>query len=577
MYKIARSLAGLFIFSLIETATAGGIYILKESVTFTSNKNIFEPEAPVQITFRANDYVYGSNEYAYLSIAVVPVTEKVNVIKPPPTDRWLVYGSLMSRPKQSRDLANAASEYIFEFKAPKLVGKYKVIVNGVPLFRKKPFNTEGDLKRLFQPNKTDRSELVKFGSIYRAGFQTIADFSVSTTLIAEDETPPVYLRMDGEVPSSSSTPGGIRGKPLNFSWRVGNEFKRDKDKVLFRYQIAPDDNDLWGAWSSAREVNYFFLTKGVKQFKVQAKYSDGYIVLESAPASFQFTLEKDLIARPTKETLTKAPIGVIPVLQRQIAFNEVYANSRALLVGIWEFEDSGNFAQFDGTKIEADLSAMEAALRANGFGVSKLIKGRVKREEIAEALTKLINDSGENDRIFIYFSTHGFADPLLPADGYLATTDCRLREPSSRCLRLNDLETHAERALIGKKVRQLLFAVDSCFSGLGIVRKTAGVPDLTRIAVPQGAFMLTAGMANQVAQIDPNLKMSTFTHFLAEGLRGKADILGNNGVITLTELFLYVQYEVAKQTNSGQIPMLGRIKGDGEMLFEPRRQTAGAQ
>jgi hypothetical protein len=41
------------------------------------------------------------------------------------------------------------------------------------------------------------------------------------------------------------------------------------------------------------------------------------------------------------------------------------------------------------------------------------------------------------------------------------------------------------------------------------------------------------------------------------------------GVITLSELLLYVQYEVARQTNSAQIPMMGRIMGDGEMLFRP--------
>jgi hypothetical protein len=63
--------------------------------------------------------------------------------------------------------------------------------------------------------------------------------------------------------------------------------------------------------------------------------------------------------------------------------------------------------------------------------------------------------------------------------------------------------------------------------------------------------------------------MSTFTYFLSEGLTGKAQILGNNGVITLTELSLYVQYEVARHTNSQQIPMLGRMRGDGEMLFAP--------
>jgi len=267
-------------------------------------------------------------------------------------------------------------------------------------------------------------------------------------------------------------------------------------------------------------------------------------------------------------------VGLTGPLQPHIEFAEVYAKSRALLVGIWQFDDSASFTQFAGAKIASDLAAMESALRVNGFDVALLNRGKVKREETADALTKLVDQSGENDRLLVYFSTHGFADPLLPSDGYLATTDCRLQAASARCFRLNDLETHANRVLTGEKVHQVLFAVDSCFSGLGIVRKSAGAPNLARLAVPQGAFMLTAGMANQLAQIDSQLGMSTFTHFLAEGLRGKADIVGNNGVITLTELFLYVQYEVAKKTDSGQIPMLGRIKGDGEMLFSPSA-TAG--
>jgi hypothetical protein len=355
---------------------------------------------------------------------------------------------------------------------------------------------------------------------------------------------------------------------LNFSWRVGDEFKRDKKKVVFRYQISPADAD-WGAWSTATEVNYFFLPKGVNQFRIQAKFVDGSTVLESGIASFQFTLDKDLVAKPSKETLSKAPYGVVPALQPKIAFNEVYAKSRALLIGIWEFEDARNFPQFDGRKIGQDLVAMKAALELNGFEVTVLDSGRVMREQIAAELTNLVERSGTNDRLFVYFSTHGFADHLLPADGYLATTDCRRDAPSYRCMRLNDLETHADRALNGKKVRQVLFAVDSCFAGLGIVRKSSSAPDLTQLAVPQGAFMLTAGMAHQLAQIDRQLGMSTFTHFLAEGLKGRAEILGNNGVITLTELFLYVQYEVARQTDSQQIPMLGRMKGAGEMLFAP--------
>ncbi len=78
--------------------------------------------------------------------------------------------------------------------------------------------------------------------------------------------------------------------------------------------------------------------------------------------------------------------------------------------------------------------------------------------------------------------------------------------------------------------------------------------------------MMTAGMAEQEAQMDHEIKMSTFTYFLARGLSGYGDYTGD-GVTTLTELLLYVQYEVARRTDAAQIPMLGRVTGSGEMVF----------
>jgi uncharacterized caspase-like protein len=192
------------------------------------------------------------------------------------------------------------------------------------------------------------------------------------------------------------------------------------------------------------------------------------------------------------------------------------------------------------------------------------------------AMDAFVDSAKENDRLFIYFSTHGFADKNSQADGYIATSDCHYNSPSARCIRLADIGHQAKRALEGKKVRQVLIAVDSCFSGLGVISKAAGVPDFSRLAVAPGAYMLTAGMADQLAQIDPDLKMSTFTHFLAKGLQGDANLFDKNGIISLTELFLYTQYNVARQTDSKQIPMLGRLAGDGEMLFRPAAKPGSA-
>lgn len=217
---------------------------------------------------------------------------------------------------------------------------------------------------------------------------------------------------------------------------------------------------------------------------------------------------------------------------------------------------------------------MKRALSRNGFEVTVLKSARVTREDIATALEKLFEASGRDDRLLVYFSTHGFADSGNAAEGYLATSDCRMRSPTARCFRLGDLETHSNREINGENVKQVLFAVDSCFSGLGIARKSASssMVDLSRLAGAQGVFMLTAGMADQFAQIDPRLGMSTFTYYLAEGLNGSADLVGNGGLITLTQLYVYVQYKVAAATRAKQIPMMGLMRGSGEMLFRPARQ-----
>jgi hypothetical protein len=364
----------------------------------------------------------------------------------------------------------------------------------------------------------------------------------------------------------------VQDKPIVLSWYVGNEFKRDKSRVLYRYKMEPEDEN-WGAWTEATSIGYSFLHRGVHRFVVQAKYTEASQLMESIPATFQFTLPKEHVSKPTADTLTKGVTGIGATPAAQIAFSELYAKSRALLIGTWKFDDVAKFPQFDENKIATDVSTLKAALERNGFEVTTLVQERVRREDISAAISKLVRDAGRDDRLLVYFSTHGFPDPLLPSKGFLATADCTADDPRGRCFALDELTEHAQRAIEGKRVRQVLYAVDSCFSGLGVAQKSVAVTtNLNQLAMPQGVFMLTAGMANQLAQIDPQLGMSTFTYYLADGLNGKADILGNNGLITLSELFVYVQYKVAERTQSRQIPMLGRIRGDGEMLFMPTKE-----
>jgi len=560
-----KAIAGVALAATAICAAAGGLVVRKDSIRFESGTSRVEPRAKVSISFLVNEFVYGSNEYAYLSWAVVPADAPLKAT-PAQMEQWEVYGVLRGTPQKDIGLEESSAPYVLYFAAPELAGKYKVVISGIPIFRKSPLKTGAGYKQSFIPHSADRRELAKAFFDQPGANIEVARFEVTDKPIAVDNALSVYLRLNGKIPTHVETSGGVGEKPMVFSWAVGNEFKGDRKKLLYRYRLQPDNKE-WGAWGHYQDAHYSYIAKGVKQFQVQARY-DTAAPFDSTPATAQFYLPDDYISKATRQVLTKAPIGTPLPDADAISFGSLYPKSRALLVGIWQFDDK-TLPAFGPEKIARDISTMKAALMRHGFEVEILSKERVTRDDIAAALSNLVSKAGRDDRLFVYFSTHGFPDPGNPSEGYLATSDCDVKNPVVRCVRLNELQSHADRGLDGKFVRQILFAVDSCFAGLGIIRKgPVDLENLSQLAVPQGSFMLTAGMANQLAQIDAARGMSVFTHHLAKGLEGSADLLGNSGLITLSELFVYVQYNVAKDTNAKQIPMLGRMRGDGEMLFQ---------
>jgi hypothetical protein len=550
-------------------AVAGAVANLTQ-IEFEGNQRTFAPGAQGTVRFMASDYAFGGGQFAYLAVAITPLNAPIRNPSPQDTSNWDVYGILMRTPEMLR-FVEAARPYEVTFTVPSTPGTYRVVWGQVPAFYSSPIAPDAQVKTAFRAQGQERKLLIENLLAYRGAIKEMASIRVTTAPVKMPEVIPLYLRVNDEVPAYAKFVGGVQDKPMVLNWYVGDEFRRDKSKVLFRYRMEPEDDD-WGAWTSAKSVGYSFLHRGVHRFVVQAKYSEAGQSMESIPATFQFTLPKEHVSKPTAETLTKGISGVGVAGAAPIAFSELYAKSRALLIGMWKFDDAARFPQFDEQKIGTDVATLKAALTRNGFEVTTLVQDRVRREDISAAISRLVNSAGRDDRLLVYFSTHGFPDPLLPSKGFLATADCTADDPRGRCFALDELAEHAQRALDGKRVRQVLYAVDSCFSGLGVAQKSVAVTtNLNQLAMPQGVFMLTAGMANQLAQIDPQLGMSTFTYYLAEGLNGNADILGNNGLITLSELFVYVQYKVAERTQSKQIPMLGRIRGDGEMLFMPTR------
>ncbi|VVQ23663.1 caspase family protein [Pseudomonas fluorescens] len=585
----------IFLFIQVNShfALAGNIEIERNSVRFfNENRDIWsygQTQKPtivnsshvgtINIEFHANDYVYGSEEYAYALLVFLPKVEikqgriSLNEL-PSGTD---IYAVQMSSPNDLKTLDEAAAPYSIKIPKPDEQGTYRLYLSGIPIFLKNALDGDPGHKVAF---KIDSKKINNMQHIERLESISTIQIDNASNVSAEVNPLRLYLKVNGQYPSKVKVASGLNQKPLVFSWSlyVDKELQNSspqkpnkKEKVpeenaLFRYRLIPDEE--WSSWTEMNEVTYAFILRGAHQFQVQAKRRAG-TQMTSPTSQYQFNLENEYISKKPPVVSTKSPVGVPELIKSPVAFKELYPESKALLIGIAQFDDKMNFAQLESEKIQADITRMQDALEINGFTVTTLNGARVTRDEIIENLSNIFGSAGQNDRIFVYFSSHGFADPMDASQGYIATTDCDMNKPKLHCLSLGELKGYSDTALSGRQVRQVLFAVDSCFSGLGVVSKSAGVPDLTRLAEPQGAYMITAGMANQKAQIDPGLKMSTFTYYLAEGLTGKADILNNMGLITLGQLYVYVQYKVAEQTSAKQIPMMGRLSGEGEMLFLP--------
>ena len=568
------------LFLLSTSALAGGTVVLDDTVLVNGGRNnaIVSLNAPIKVSFRANDYGYGSSEYKYLLIAVYKANSTDRHVTEADIKKSRIFCVLMNAP--SRDGSrNGGSHgvntdyrgmpsYNLDFSVPDIPGDYRIVYGAIPQFTYTPLKDEVALYSSFEVDGVNRGRLLASKNYW----EKLAEFKVSSVDIPTDALN-VYLRVNDKLPTAVKIDNGISRNPLNISWFVGENFPLDKSKVKFRYQMWPDDKG-WSEWADEKGVSYFFLPKGTHEIWVESTYDEGETHIQSGTAKFGFVLKDNFVAKPmTKGGEAKPFTGGMAREQLNKPFKDVYRKSLALIVGVWSFDDKTHFQTFGQKRISKDVATLKSALELNGFDVTTLIKERVTRDEIMDALEKIVERAAKDDRIFIYFSSHGFPDKKFPTDAYIATSDCSMDAPSVKCLRIADVEHQANRLLEapGAEVKQVLIAVDSCFSGLGVITKSANSPNLSQLASHQGAFMLTAGMADQLAEIDPELDMSTFTYFLSEGLSGKADILkSSDGVITLTELLLYVQSSVAEQTNSRQIPMLGRFKGDGEMLFQPK-------
>jgi len=204
--------------------------------------------------------------------------------------------------------------------------------------------------------------------------------------------------------------------------------------------------------------------------------------------------------------------------------------------------------------------------------VTLLIGQKASLTNIRSSLgTKLKNKAGKEDMVIIYFAGHGATErDVMSPDGdglekYLLPYNADLKDLYSSALPMREISHIFHRI----RSERIIFIADSCYSGASGGRTVsfsevrANISDafLDRIIGGKGTIILTASGANEVSVENEEFRHGVFTHYLLEGLKGKADT-DKDSLITVDEIYKYVSDRVPKATGQEQHPVKkGSVEG----------------
>ena len=187
--------------------------------------------------------------------------------------------------------------------------------------------------------------------------------------------------------------------------------------------------------------------------------------------------------------------------------------------------------------------------------------------KVGEAVDYFLSNRKPDDLVLLYFSGHGIRDEYGAL--YLAvknTSRARLRSTAIK-------SDFIREAMDQSRSRRQVLILDCCNSGAFTqgTKAATGVSLGTASAFEAGygRIILTASDSTQYAwegdKVIGETDNSLFTHFLVEGLEGRADLNGD-GQITVDELYEYA-YEKVKLATPKQTPSKFSSKQQGEIIL----------
>jgi len=558
---LLRAISGFLLGLVTFSAHAGGIQIDLKTLRFDGieSKRAFEPRVAIELYAHGRHFAYSGKPFQYAVFVLYRLeknggrTRVGRFVAPVPKEHFEVKPRFALPDSQARYELHCHEVPFFAF-APLASAQFGGFLNAqeeaqVDQFYKDPMNYVGTAKLAeFSTGKAPRPPAITIYPVERA--QALAAIDA--------------------------------GKPPTFKWQLGPESSPAARNVQFSYRLEPVEG--WSPYSGARQVAYTNLPPGMYTFELRGRYTLDGREETTEVLTVSFTVRKLIFEVAKSDAFKPAPARI------DLSFRESLAKqrSRALLVGIQTYDDSAHFKPLP--FVRNDLTVLAAVLQRKGFEITVLTSDSTLAESlkagsagkpaaivkvkpttkanIEEELSALRKTSGPNDRVIVYFSGHGASDGPR---AYLAGTDCISSDKARTCISLEQLKSEWIDPMMSiRNVQHLLVILDACQSGLGVMSKSAddvGVATLDRYP---SAHMMTAGLVEQDAVADASAQMSVFTKFLVEGLGKEADYT-KDGAITLSELSVFVHDKVSKYVAEKfqliQTPAIGKVKGNGEMVF----------
>ena len=189
--------------------------------------------------------------------------------------------------------------------------------------------------------------------------------------------------------------------------------------------------------------------------------------------------------------------------------------------------------------------------------------------------TFLARSAQKDDTVLIFFAGHGAPEVDqrgIERDGlakYLIPSDADPDDLYATALPMDEIQTIFGRM---ESERVVVF-LDACYSGAAggrtfAAKKTraVNVDDLflERLTRAKGRAIITASRPAEVSIELPEFGHGLFTYYLLQGLQGAAD-LNRDGIVSLQELYEYVEQQVAQKSRAvggNQHPVMkGELEG----------------